>query len=180
MKAKSVSLITGTVLALSLLSPVKMPGRLSQVMTPSIAAAAPEDHIELLSYSLGLGLAPDQTLRITVLDPNGRQPRHSSEPARARVKLFLADGTLILESPEVLIPEGGFTFVDFRRVDLPVPGDSLTGRVQVLAQVILFVRDVHRVQSSPVSGEIISTPTGQTQAYVGFVGGVSVAAGDLD
>jgi len=179
-KPKSVSPIIRTVLVVSLLSLVQMPERITQVITPNIVNAQ-GDHIEILSYSLGIGLVPDQTLRVTVLDPNRRQQRNEpSEPARARVRLFLADGTLIRQSPEFLIPEGGFNFFDFRRADLPVPGEVLTGRVQVLAKIILFVRDVQPTGLSPVSGEIINTTTGQTQVYCGFLGGVRVAAGDID
>jgi len=157
-----------------------MPERITLGITPNIVNAQ-GDHIEILSYSLGIGLVPDQTLRISVLDPNQFQSRQEqSEPVRARVTLFLADGTPIRQSPEFLIPLGGFNFVDFRRTDLPVPGDSITGRVQVLAKIILFVRDPRPTGLSPVSGVIINTTTGQTQVYGGFIGGVRVASADLD
>jgi len=179
-KTKTTSRITVIVGVIAILCLLQLRDRTTQVITASTVAAQ-GDHIEILSYSLGVGLAPDQTFRITVLGPNQRPPRNEqSEPARARVRLFLADGTTISQSPEFLIPEGEFNFVDFRRADLPVPGDSLTGRVQVLAQVILFVRDHNRLALSPVSGEIINAITGQTRVYGGFAGSVRVASGDLD
>src|SRR5262245_30282634 len=161
-KTKYISPIIRTVLLVSLLCLVQMP-EITQVITPTTVAAQGE-HIEILSYSLGCGLVPDQTLRVTVLDPNELQPRNEqTEPSRARVRLLLSDGSVIRQSPEFLVPLGGFNFVDFRRADLPVPGDVLTGRVQVLAQVILFVREHQRLSGlSPVSGEIISAITGQT------------------
>jgi hypothetical protein len=178
-KTKSVSRVIRTVLVVSILCLLQMSVRITQGLSPNTVAAQ-GDHIEILSYSMGIGLVPDQTLRITVLDPNQLQREDVQEPARARITLFLADGSPIRQSPELLIPEGGFNFVDFRRTDLPVPGDSLTGRVQVLAKVMLFVRDPRPTGLSPVSGEIINATTGQTQVYGGFVGGVRVASADLD
>jgi hypothetical protein len=157
-----------------------MPDRITRGIQPAIVSAQ-KDHIEVMSFQWGVGLIRNETLRVTVSDPNQLPTTNEPvEPVRARVTLFKEDGSPIRETIEFTIPRGGFTFVDFQRADLPVPGDSLTGRLQVMAKVILWVRDARVSGLSPVSGEIINDSTGQTQVYGGFSGGVRVASGDVN
>ena len=180
MKNKPAVRIIGLASVLLFLCTFQPSDRITTAITPD-AFAAQLDHIEILSYQMGIGLIPNQTLRVTVFDPNQLRPRDEQrEPVRARIRLLLADGTLIRQSVDFLIPEGGFSFIDFRRIDLPVSGDSLTGRVQVLAKAFLFVRDPRASDLSLVSAEIIDATTGKTLVYGGFGGGVTVASGDVD
>jgi hypothetical protein len=179
-KNKPAVRIIGLFSMLSFFCTVQLSDRITTAITPNTFAAQ-LDHIEVLSYQMGIGLIPGQSLRITVFDPNRLQPSNTpGEPARARVKLFLADGTLIRQSPAFLIPEGGFNFVEFQRPDIPLPGDALTGRVQILAKAFLSVRNPGASDLSLVSAEVIDATTGKTLVYSGFSGGVTVGSGDVD
>lgn len=180
MKDKPAVRIIGLASMLSFLCTIQLSDRITTATAPNTFAAQ-LDHIEILSYQMGCGLIRGQSLRITVFDPNRLQRSSAQgEPARARLKLFLADGTLIRQSAEFLIPEGGFNFVQFQRPDIPVPGDALTGRVQILAKAFLSVRNPLASELSLVSGEVIDATTGKTLVYCGFSGGVTVASGDVD
>jgi hypothetical protein len=142
---------------------------------------AQKDHLEVLSFHWVVGMIPNQTLRVTVCDPNQTPPANErGDPVRARVRLLLADGSLIREIPALTIPPGGFSFVDLHRAELALSGESPTGRVQVRAEVFLFIRGSRDTGALPVSGEIINDSTGQTLVYGGFGGGVRVAGADVD
>jgi len=171
-------LVSGMVAAVMALCLFQMPSKIARGIT-TVGAQTHGKEIDVLSWDFGVGLVRGQTLRITVSDPNQLPANSQAEPTRARVRLLLPDGRTIRESPEFVIPQGGFHFVDFSRADLPVSGDSLTGRVQVLAQGTLFIRHGQALGSSPVSGEVINEITGETQIH-GFFGPVRVAAVDAN
>lgn len=173
-------LVSGMAAAVMALCLFQMPSQIARGIT-TVVSAQPAHELEILSFQWGIGLVRGQTLRITVFDPNRlRATKTGAVLTRARIRLLLADGSVIRESPEFVIPEGGFHFVDFSRADLPVPGDSLTGRVQVLAEGTLVIRNGQGLGSSPFSGELINEITGETQTYGGFFGGARVASGDVD
>jgi hypothetical protein len=113
---------------------------------------------------LHFGLVPDEMARITVA--NVPDNPVADGPISAQLTLFNAEGTEIYKSPEVVIPVGQFRWMDVKREQLSDRGDSLTGRLQVLGKVILWVRDV-TVNPLPVadpigSFEVIKTSTGAT------------------
>ena len=76
-----------------------------------------------------IGLARGDMLRFSAFHPEPTdEPR---EPIRMRMKLYDAQGNVIAESAEVVIPAGEFRYVDFYRDDLPLAGDGNAGLVQV-------------------------------------------------
>jgi hypothetical protein len=91
-------------------------------------SAPPPERTKVGTTAL-MGLARGDMLRFTAFHPESAdEPR---EPISMQMKLFDAQGTVIAESPEVLIPAGEFRYVDFHRDDLPLAGDADTGLAQV-------------------------------------------------
>lgn len=115
-----------------------------------------------------IGLARGQTVRFTVLNQNGPQSG-DREHGRVRVRLFDANGNVISQSAELVIPFGEFRSIDFNRDGISLPGEALTGRLQVRAETEVrspkFVQVDGRV-SFPASVEIVDNSTGATTAIL--------------
>lgn len=52
-----------------------------------------------------------------------------------QVRLLDASGNAVSETRQLTVPPGGFAVVNFKRTDVNLPGDSLTGRVETTAEV---------------------------------------------
>jgi hypothetical protein len=112
-----------------------------------------------------MGIVPGQTLRATLLNPrsSGADDMHS------RVKLFDANGSVIAQSAELVIPPGEFRSFDFNRDALSLPGERGTGRLQVRARLEVSTVDPSSLTTDPgasrllaASFELIDNSTGHT------------------
>jgi hypothetical protein len=119
-----------------------------------------------------VGLAFGQTLRVTALNPleapapgaDGRKFKMLVAPL-----ILLADGRVIAERDEVSLAPGEFHSFDFKRADLPLTGETDTGRLQVRVEIRrrFFPGFISRfpqgdVDNAPVSIELIDDSTGKT------------------
>src|SRR6185295_10945468 len=79
-----------------------------------------------------IGIVPEQTLRITVFNPNqaGSRNKHR-EPQLARLLVTQADGTHIADSGVLSVTPGEFRSFNFNRSAFSQPGEPGTGRLQV-------------------------------------------------
>ena len=112
-----------------------------------------------------IGFVPGQTLRVTLFDPRSSGPAY----APLRVKLFGPNGSLIAQSPELVIPPGTFRSFDFNRDMLRLPGELSTGRLQVRSRVEASTVDPSSSTADPgasgllaASLELIDNSTGRT------------------
>jgi hypothetical protein len=114
-----------------------------------------------------MGIVRGQTLRATLSNPKSS----GLDYVPLRVKLFDADGTLIAQSQDLVIPPGEFRSFDFNRDALHLPGEPGTGRLQVRARLEVSADDSSSFTFDPeasrvlaASFELIDNSTGQTAA----------------
>jgi len=84
-------------------------------------------NMSLLPRLITTGLANGQTLRLTILN----LASSLSSEIQGRISVTDQNGTLIAQSNEVTIESSEFHSFDFNRVDIPLRGESGTGRLQV-------------------------------------------------
>jgi hypothetical protein len=113
-----------------------------------------------------IGFVPGQTLRVSGLNP--LEPPASGEDgerfkAQFAVTLSLSDGRVIAQGDEITLEPGQSHFFDFKRIDLPLAGES-GGRLQVHARVIWNKRLLKGEFPSLV--EIVDASTGKTRAML--------------
>jgi hypothetical protein len=127
-----------------------------------------------------LGIAPGQTLRVTLSNPPSIGPKARRSPVIGRVKFFDGSGNLISESDESLIPPGEFRSFDLNRDALSLPGETGTGRLQSRGSWSLRVQDAatRRANAVAASFELMDDLTGKTEVLSGqeclvfFLGGL--------
>jgi hypothetical protein len=118
---------------------------------------------QCLPQPIPLGLAHEQSLRVSVVNANGTLLVSKQQPLRARVRLDDAGGNLIAQSTELVIPPGEFRFYDFARSSLPLTGEDPTGRVQMAANVFLkFDSAIDQSDSASVTLELVANVSGRT------------------
>jgi len=107
-----------------------------------------------------VGLAPGQSLRFTLFNPNG-------DPVRAQAQTHDAGGVLV-GLADGSVRAGAFLSFDFNRSDIPLPGELGTGRIQLRPSVRLtFSETINPVVASM---EIIEVRDGTSNTL--FLGGV--------
>jgi hypothetical protein len=104
-----------------------------------------------------VGFVYGQTLRVNALDPD--EARLSGDLLRVRVRLADAQGNLIAQSAEVIIPAGEFHSFDFNRNEIPLRGEPGTGRLQVAWSVVAFTL-ASSPRPFPISIEVVENTTG--------------------
>jgi hypothetical protein len=120
---------------------------------PARARQSDGGEIELQSFSWGV--VHGQKARITV--------SNDDSPRAIQVTLRIWDSNRNqLAQREVVIPPGGFRSMDVDRDDISLPGESPTGRLQILVEVNLFVRDPRPSGFSRAGAELIDNSTGKT------------------
>lgn len=135
----------------------------------TVAATSPGKPI-LISNSSGiyqavrglLGLAPGQSLRASIVNLN---ESGQSRLLRARIRLYGADGALIAQSDELIIPPGEFRSYDFHRSALPLAGEPSAGRLQAAVTYLFKVDGVDgTAESVSATLELVDNSAGATNA----------------
>jgi hypothetical protein len=105
-----------------------------QPVDPNInpAQSTSQDGVVILYSSLP-GIARGQTLSLRFSNP--LTDGESSQPLPVQITLLDAAGNAVSQSREVTVMPGEFALINFKRTDINVPGDSLTGRVETSAKV---------------------------------------------
>lgn len=107
-----------------------------------------------------VGLAPGQSLRLTLFNPDGA-------PVRAQAQIHHAGGVLVAMG-DGSVRAGTFRTFEFKRNDIPLPGDPGTGRLQLRYSVKLAFSDA--IKPIAVSAEIVSILDGTSNTI--FLGEV--------
>jgi len=112
---------------------INLKSRITQPIDPNVISpqSTSRDGLVILSSSLP-GIARGQTLSLKFfnLQVDGES---DGQPIPVQVRLLDAAGNPVSESRQITIPPGGFAVINFKRTDVDLPGDSLTGRVETSA-----------------------------------------------
>jgi len=113
-----------------------------------------------------------ERLSFTFINPN----EEGSEPVRVVAYIYDAPGRLISQTQPVKLGPGESYTAIINRNDLPVPGEDMTGRLEVRAsiQVVLLDGSVRPVKLA-VSMERVDNRTGSSSGGDYFTGTVSVS-----
>ena len=124
-------------------------------------------------YSTTFGYVPGQTARFSVAYPSTTV--EGTEPVRARVTLYDAQGNEVASSREVEVPARQFRSFDFDRDNLPLAGEPNTGRVQVRAVVQVAIMDgsAHSVNDFSVSMGVMDDGVSR-DVWSSSLGGIDV------
>jgi hypothetical protein len=128
---------------------------------------------------------PGQSLRVNLanlIEVRGRE--QNPVDVFARVRLYDAQGRVIVQTAELQIPLKEFRSFNFNRDALSVPGEPGTGRLQIrvgleerTSEPDPFIRDAKASGLLPASLEIIDNSTGMTTAALsGFGNDVIIPA----
>jgi hypothetical protein len=126
---------------------------------------APVRAQEMTGYTVmfpSVGLAPGQSLRITLFSPNGT-------PVRIQAQIYYDNGFqggIYVASGFVTNNRDAFQSFDFRRSDIPLAGEAGTGRVQLRPSVRLTFSEA--INSVVASMEIIEVRDGTSNTI--FIG----------
>jgi hypothetical protein len=80
------------------------------------------------------GIARGQTLSMRFFNPRV-EGESAGRPMPVQVRLLDAAGNVVSESRAITVPPGEFGVINFKRDDVNLPGDSLTGRVETSAEL---------------------------------------------
>jgi len=131
-----------------------------------------DDGVVILSSSIPLGMGRGQTMRFTLFNP----PNSQREPLRVHVNIYDQSGNLIAESAEATIPPGEFRSFDFNRSNIPLAGDTGTGRLQVRGTIFVIEhKDVNGVirDQFPTAIEVLDSRMGIGQSITVATGAYS-------
>lgn len=106
-----------------------------------------------------VGLAPGQSLRLTLFQPDG-------QPIRARAQVHHSGG-IVVALGDGSVRAGEFQSFDFKRADIPIPGEPGTGRLQLRASLHLTIRQPAARKLS-FSMETVSVTDGTSNTF--FIG----------
>jgi hypothetical protein len=105
----------------------------SPLNSGATAGSKPFDGVVILYSSLP-GTSRDQTLRFKFFNPR-LEGESDAQAIPVQVSLTDAAGNTVAESREITVAPGGFGVIDFKRADINLPGDSLTGRTETTAKL---------------------------------------------
>jgi hypothetical protein len=112
-------------------------------------------------WEVNIGFVPGQKARITVANLSGGR---TANPLGFQCSVFDENGVLVFETPRLEVPPSGFRHQDIEWEDLPVAGEPVTLRKNVLVQGIVTGFQSNGSGSPNVlnSIEIIDLATGKT------------------
>jgi hypothetical protein len=110
-----------------------------------------------------VGIIPGQSLRISI---GNHTISESDASGIANVKIIDSNGSVIGQSDELLVPQGGFRSFEFCRSSVSLPGELSTGRLQVRVEVSVSLRrrNLITTHSFDVLAEVVDSLTGRTTA----------------
>ena len=113
-----------------------------------------------------VGLAPGQSLRVSVFQP---PPTNDTPPPindRVRVLIVAANGDTVLDTGEVSLPPGPIRFLTIPREKLDRTGEADTGRLQV--RVVVLVTSGGDLPPGPSvpAVEVLTTANGRTTVEI--------------
>jgi len=126
---------------------------------------APVRAQEMTGYTLmfpSVGLASGQSLRLTLFNPNGT-------PVRIQAQIYYDNGFqggVYVASGFITINRDAFQSFDFRRSDIPLVGETGTGRIQLRSSIKLTSSEA--INSVVASMEIIEVRDGTSNTI--FIG----------
>ena len=153
---------------------------------PAAAAGGAVQDSVWIDLGSPVGIAPEQTLRITVFNP--LPPAPPGEDGRKYMMLVApvildADGQAIARQGEVALAPGQSHSFDFTRADLPAAGEPGTGRLQVRSAIQrrFFPGIVSRISAGTVDRfpgalELVDQGTGTTMLLLPAVQAAREAA----
>lgn len=147
--------------------------------SPGGAPAPLLTDLPVIVYSGGalMGMTYGQTLRVNAAYP-GDPADPQRQPVRARLRLYDANGALLMQSAEAPIAPGELYSFDVARARIPVTGEPAGGRLQIRVDLEVTVIKPSSFTQDPKAGglltasfELIDNSTGRTTAVwltVGF------------
>jgi len=106
-----------------------------------------------------VGLASDQRLSLTLFNPEGA-------PLRVQARIHTAGGILV-GLADGSVRAGAFHSFDFKRSDIPLPGEERTGRVQLSASFDIRISEPgKKIDGLAVSMETISISDGTSNTVL--------------
>jgi hypothetical protein len=126
----------------------------------SSAGMAQAQHVRVFDGITFASVVPGQMLRFSVFNPN------TQEEGSVRVQVLICDeqGKTLVRTEQVELPPGESRSFEFRREDLPTPGDPRTGSAFSVASVQVLLGDSSARSPSqfPASMQLVDKGTGQT------------------
>lgn len=139
---------------------------LTLCLLPVSASACDHSDGPKFSYCYpSIGLVSGQSLRVNLANLSRLEGREQNPvDIFAQVRLYDAQGRVVAESAEMIIPFKQFRSFNFNRAALPFPGEPGTGRLQLLVEVEMrtsdpftFARDTGASGLFPASLELVDS-----------------------
>jgi hypothetical protein len=115
-----------------------------------------------------MGIAPGQTLRVTIFNPPSFETAAGSEPQRqsanGHIKIFDRSGGMIVQSDQAVIDPGAFHSFDFSRDAFPESSSASRQQVRISP---FFEFQSRRLPPLIASFEIVDNNTGRTEVLSG-------------
>lgn len=106
-----------------------------------------------------VGVAPGESLRLTLFNPDG-------EPVRARAQVHHSGGVMVLLG-DGSVRAGESRSFDFKRSDIPLPGEDGTGRLQLRASFQVATSEPRRKKGElAVAMETVSISDGTSNTVM--------------
>jgi hypothetical protein len=119
-----------------------------------------------------IGFMPGQKFRYSFFYPK----EEGDQPVSVTAYVYDSYGNLLKQTDPVVLRPGDFHALNIYRDDLPVPGEQMTGRLQVREGIQAALMDGSvRPVKLVVSMEVVNNRTGSTSGGDYYTGTVSVS-----
>jgi hypothetical protein len=151
---------------------VLLAGLVALSIVPARAQSQQTRQTSVIQDMAPVGLAYGQTLRITEFNPNDPQAQGADgRRYKMLVAVLILDGSVVVQSNEIVLPAGEFRSFDIDRAALHLAGENSTGRIQLRVRVRLLITSpsadrTHPDTDFPASLELVDNGTGKTTVMV--------------